>query len=567
MQTFNYLPHALALAIALTSGCAVNKDKQIVDSYTEQANESTTQQVSRNLSSVTSAAKRAAQDVSRPYIIGKAIPLSREVTLPLPLRKNVNTTLIFSQDADLLTIASRIQDATGVPVKVTQDALMPPEAFTPRLGDSDTADIQITSSPPLIDLSAPVSLDSPLPGSLSTATSGVVTSYAEIPRITKNQAIGQQPLASTLDSIAMRLGVYWKYDEALAAIVIYRTETRTYEIRGAEFTPSSEMSVELRGSINPASTSGMDSKSKSSLKAEESESPMTNMIARVKQFTTRSGRVVAAEGGMLVVTDTKGALDQIDKFIKAENTMRTRRIDMVFEEITIEKSTSSQAGANWNLIFGTTRGDNLNVSGLNSLLEQEGAALSLGGTVGAGPWAGSSVAVQALSKVGKIVSQKVNSFGSNNGQPATMGRPEKQKYIDKLEQTQSSSDTSRPTVSVTQAEEVSGRILTVQPFAYSDGDINIVVKYDNTPTPEFEKQVLPDGSYVQSPKSVSDILVRPATVKSGQPYVIFASTDKSKSSSERRTDRNASMLFGGSDIVDQTERVTVFVLTAMVNEK
>lgn len=571
MSQLKVLPTLLAVAIAMAGGCSVYKDKRDIETLTNSESYTTSQKVAQNAGSVTAAAKREAQDVNRPFIIGKAIPLAREVTLPLPLRQSVNTTLLYKDDAGLVTLAGRIQEATGIPVKVAQDALLPSEAFMPRLEQKDVMNVAPSVAAAVTaDLAAPVALNSPLPTSgasnsaPATSATGVSKSAKVIPA--EDRQLGSQPLASTLDSIAIRLGVYWKYQEDIGAIVFYRTETRTFEIRGAESKPSSEMSFELTGGVNPDSSTGLESKSKSSLKADETDSPMTRIINRVEQFMTRSGRIASGAGGLLVVTDTKSALDNIGDFIKRENTMRTRRIDMVFEEITIEKSSSSQSGMNWNLLFNTDS-SSVNVNGLNSLLEQEGAALSLGAAVGSGPWKGSSVSVQALSKVGKIVDQKMNSFSSFNGKSAASGRPEKQTYINKLEQTQSNSDASKPTVSVTQAEEISGRIITVLPNAYSDGDISLEIKYDNTPTPFIEKQVLPDGSYVQSPRSVSDVSFSSVTARPGQPVVVFATTSNNSTSNERRTDRNAPVFFGGSDVADKTERVTVFVLTAMVREK
>jgi hypothetical protein len=390
---------------------------------------------------------------------------------------------------------------------------------------------------------------------------------------TKSKVVAQadsQMLAPTLDSIAMRLGVYWKYDDALAAIVFYRTETRSFEIRGAEMAASSEMAIDLSGGVDNSGTSGLNSKSKANIAvAEPKIGPVEGLIQRVSQFMSLSGKIAAGSGGLLVVTDIKSSLDQIENFIKEENKMRSRRIDLVFEEITVERTSSSQGSVNWNVMFRSGgSGNGVDINGLNSLVEQEGAALSMGASVGSGQWKGSSVTAQALSKVGKIVDQKMNTFGAVNGQPATSGRPERQKYIDKLEQTASNSDASQPTVTVTQAEEVSGRIITVIPYAYSDGDINMAIKYDNTPTPIFEKQqVGSDGSFVQSPKSVSDVLVRSAMLRSGQPYVISATTVNNANYNERRTDRNVPLLFGGSDFADKTDRVTVFVLTALVREK
>ena len=572
----SFLPALLGIAVALASGCSTYKDKNAIDQLEADLGGATNEHVNRNMKSVTLDAKRAAQDVNRPYITGKAIPLSREVTLPAPLRGTVNTTLLFKDDADLITLAQRITDATGIPVKVMPDALLPMEDFGPRLTDASNGQASpMGRSAPMTASTNPVALNSPLPGSGYTPAATVqIGSASQTQALTVENRVAAQSgsalLATTLDSIAMRLSVYWKYDDALAAIVFFRTETRFFEIRGAEMAASSEMAIDLSGGVDNSGTSGLNSKSKANISVPEPKiGPIEGLVQRITQFMSRSGKVAAGSGGLLVVTDIKSSLDQIENFINQENKMRSRRIDLVFEEITVERTSSSQGAVNWNVAFKSGgSGNGVDIDGLNSLLEQEGAALSLGASVGSGQWKGSSISAQALSKVGKIVDQKMNTFGTVNGQPATSGRPERQKYIDKLEQTASNSDASQPTVTVTQAEEVSGRIITVIPYAYSDGDINMAIKYDNTPTPLFEKQpVGPDGSYVQSPQSVSDVLVRSAMLRSGQPYVISATTANNANYNERRTDRNAPILFGGSDIADKTDRVTVFVLTALVREK
>ncbi|MGP5477577.1 hypothetical protein [Pseudomonas helleri] len=572
VNTMNSLPAILAIAVALVSGCSTYQDKKDIDGLEEDVSSATKDQIVRNMKTVTLDARRAAQDVNRPYITGKAIPLAREVTLPLPLRGTVNTTLLFKDDADLVVLASRITDATGIPVKVMPDALLPMGDFGPRLatGVNGFGNPPSISSPQTASTN-PVALSSPLPGPgaypMPTATP---STGRQIPAKNTAPALtGSAPLATTLDAIAMRLSVYWKYDSDLAAIVFYRTETRMFEIRGAEMSVSSAMAIDLSGGVDNSARSGLSSKSKASIDVLESkETPLEGLIARITQFMSKSGKVAAGSGGLLVVTDIKSSLDQIEKFINLENKMRSRRIDMVFEEITIERTNSAQTGLNWNLMFSSNGSKNgVNIDGLNSLLEQQGAAMSIGASVGSGQWKGSSVSAQALSKLGKIVDRKMNSFGTVNGRPATSGRPMRQKYIDKLEQTPSISDANRPTVTVTQAEEVSGRIITVLPYAYADGDIDIAIKYDNTPEPIFEKQPVGEGGYVQSPQSVTDVVVGSAILRSGQPYVVSATTANSNSYNERRTDRKAPIIFGGSDIADQKDRVTVFVLTALVREK
>ncbi|MHB0818487.1 hypothetical protein ACYCFK_09425 [Stutzerimonas stutzeri] len=571
----NYRLGALALILSCSvAGCAVYTDKLRTDSYADESSSATRNQLLQHSENVSLAAKQAAQTVDRPWITGKAQPLAREVTLPAPLRGVVDTVMLYrDNEADLVTLAARIHETTGIMVQVNPDALLPPENFRPRLGGiSDGSNNLLSASAPVTAaLYNPTSLDGLFPtGQTEMRNSGP---YRSTPKsdnsIEPLRTVSKQPLPAVLDAIALRLGVYWRYDSDLAALVFFRTETRAFEIRNAELIAESQVSVGLTGGVSTQSSgSGLTSESKSSLSMmREDNGPIAGVVQRVEQYMTVSGQIAAGSGGLIVVTDTKAALDQIERYLEQENRMRGRRIELIFEEITIENSTSSQAGIDWNLMFQSgERGNGINVSGLNSLLEQEGAALTLGASIGSGQWQGSSIAVQALSRVGRIVDRKINSFGTNNGQPATTGRPERQKYISELEQTQSYSDSSSPTVSVTQEEEVSGRVLTVIPYAYSTGDINMTIKYDNTPTPVFERQVMPDGSYVQSPRSISEVLVRSATLKSGQPLVINAFSSNVTQYDERRIDRRAPMLFGGSDVAGQSERVTVLVLTAMVRE-
>ncbi|CAM5404547.1 hypothetical protein SSTU70S_02825 [Stutzerimonas stutzeri] len=559
-----------AVVAGALSGCAAYTDKREVGGYADTMTGVAREQAQQKRGDASLAAKRAAQTVNRPFLAGKARPLARDVTLPAPLRGAVDTVMLYKDAADLPTLAMRIQEATGIMVKVTPETLLPLEAFRPRLAEGATRDAGSSiASPVTATLDTLVPLDSPLPIGGVRASGPDRQLAPSVPVSTKRlRANGTQPLPAVLDSIALRLGVYWKYDSDLGALVFYRTETRAFEIKNADLVIAGEMGVDLSGGVDSKGNSGIKSQSKSYLAVEEDEKgPMEAIVGRVQQFMTQAGQIAAGNGGLLVVTDTKTALDQIERFIEHENKMRSRRIELVFEEITVEQSQSAQAGVNWNVVFNSAgEGNGVNINGLSSLIEQEGAALSLGASVGSGQWAGSSVAVQALSRLGKVVDRKVNTFGTINGQPATTGRPERQKYISELEQTQSYSENSAPTVSVTQEEEVSGRLLTVLPYAYNNGDISLAVKYDNTPTPLFTKQSLPDGSYVQSPTSVSDVLVRTAVVNSGQPFVISAFTQNRDTTNERRVDRKAPMIFGGSDVTDRIDRVTVLVLTAMVRE-
>lgn len=584
-------PTTLVLIALVLAACSVTQEKQAIERAANDSNGVARYRTTLQAESATLDAKRAAQIVHRPYITGRAVPVSREVTLPMPLRQGVDTTLLFADGAvDLVTLAGRIQEATGIPVQVTPDALLPAENFLPNLAQSNDARSQQTQSnhyPSTADSSAGTDMQSLMPeGIITTSPASASASISAQPQPDKavkksstanarpsnadkkaSSAKAERPLDATLDSIAMRLFVSWKYNDTLGAIVFYRTETKVFEVRNLEVSGGAEMTVGLSGSTDGNSSSnGLDSRSKSIIKADRKDQPMTQLTSRVQQFMTRAGKVVAGDDGYLIVTDTKASLDRIDAYIRSENAMRSRRIDLVYQQITVEKNKSIQGGVNWNLAFNTGAGNGGSVSGLNSLIEQEGAAMSLGLSAGSGKFAGSSVAVQALSKIGKIVSERTNVFGSTYGKPATVGRPKRLSYIDKTDQTPSNSDVNGPTISMSTKELVYGRLITFLPYAYSNGDINLTIKFDDTPLPAIEKISQPNGSFVQNPQVESDVYVRNATLRPGQPYVISAETEDSQTSDERRTDPKAPVIAGGSDVTEKDQRVTVSVITAMVRE-
>ncbi|MCO8166173.1 hypothetical protein NJC40_00045 [Pseudomonas sp. 21LCFQ02] len=567
---------ALAIALCGITGCSVTHDKHLIEQASSDANGTARYRATLQAESISLDAKRAAQTVQRPFITGRAVPVSREVTLPMPLRQGVDTTLLYSDGAvDLPTLAARIQNATQIPVQVMPDALLPVEDFLPRLNErNESQQSQTIGYPTSADLADPTAygLDPSLANDfLPTGTLNASSTHSGKPQARSSKARADQatrPLDATLDSIATKLFVSWKYDSDRGAIVFYRTDTRIFEVRNLEESGSTEMSAGQSGSTDGSSASnGLESRSKSVIKSERKEQPMAGLIKRVEQFMTRAGQATAGDDGYLVVTDTKAALDKIDAYIRMESAMRSRRIDFVYEQITVERTDSQQGALNWNLAFQTASTNGFEVSGLNSIVEQQGAAMSIGLSAGSGQFAGSSVAVQALSKIGRVVSQRMDTFGSTNGQPSTVGRPKRLSYIDKLDQTPNTSLTTAPTLSMSTKELVYGRLITFLPYAYSNGDINLSIKFDDTPKPDIERISQPNGSYVQNPQIQSDVYVRKAILRPGQPYVIAAQTEDSQSSDERRTDRKASIIMGGSDTTQSNQRITVSVITAMVREQ
>ncbi|OYV48350.1 MAG: hypothetical protein B7X10_03220, partial [Burkholderiales bacterium 21-58-4] len=243
-------------------------------------------------------ARRAAQDVTRPWLVGRAQPLARELTLPLALRANVNSTLIFSAEAlDLTGIAQRITAVTAIPVHVSAETLLPIERFAPRLSGGTSAAVASGSS------AAPARI----------ALSG-----------------GPEPLPKILDRISAQLGVAWRY--AHGRIEFYRTETRVFNVRALTLNAQAEASLGLGGS---GKTQGFASTSKTSLSSGKLEL-MAVVRARLEPFLSQAGLMVAESGASsaVVVTDIPSVLQRIGQYLDHENRSLTRRVRLVFEEVT-----------------------------------------------------------------------------------------------------------------------------------------------------------------------------------------------------------------------------------------
>lgn len=548
----------------LMAGCSALQSREAVDQYAEGLEHNGSQTLDQFRRQAADASRALSQVVRQPWIAGKAQPLAREVTLPPALRANVNTTMLFDErEIGIVSLAERIQMATGIPTHVEPDTLLPREAFLPRLADETPT--PLATMPNTMDTLVPALITSPmtvqtsgprLPQGISRTSSGIFSA-------------GTAPLATVLDAAALRLGVYWRYEPQTGAIRFYRTETRAFNIRAQALAEQTNMELGLSGEQNK----GFDSMSNSKYRYESQLSPLDAVLAKVTQFLTRSGVVRAgdASSSTIVVTDTKDALDRLAEFLDAENRVMTRSVRLVFEEITIQRDHTAQAGFDWKLLFNSLgRQNTATGAGVGSTFGQDSALGTIGATVGSGPFAGSGVVISALSEFGTVVRRTSIPVLAKNRRTATYAVRETFSYVKDLQQTQSTSDGSAPTVTVTQDEKTVGTVLTVVPDAQEDGQVLLTLSYDDTRLIgglQKEEFGSPDApSFVQQHRIGGQGVVQQVELRPGQPVVIGGYEQSSGNSTRRRLDDRAPMLLGGSDNAQQKQLLTVLVVTALPEE-
>lgn len=469
------------------------------------------------------------QMVDRPWVAGSVQPLARDVSLPPALRRDVPTTLLFADDAlTLPEIAQRVMRATDIPVYVRTEALLPAEHFMPRL-----------------------------------AQPAAVVSAAGLPQTV--QLSGQdEPLAQILDRVAAALNVSWAYRNQ--RIEFYRTETRVFNVRALTLEAQAEASLGL--SRDQSSSDAFASTSQTRLHA-STDDVMDIIRARIEPFLTQAGVLIAQSGAShsVVVTDTPDVLDEVARYIERENQVMTRRVRLVFEEVTLATRDSAQASLDWNVIFSSARAAARAAMGGASLVD----AGMITAELARGPFAGSEAMVAALAEAGRVVRRSSVPVLTLNRRPVTHAVRSTFSYIDKLDTTTYSDAAGHalPALSVSQKEETVGSLLTLLPDAQDDGRILLSIAYDNTVAQPLKsvrfgdrtnplqlQQITIDGN-----GTVQQLLLQP-----GQP-VLISGFDRSEAESEgRRPSAGLPRLFGGADRASTEQLVTVLIVTAHIEE-
>jgi len=518
----------LVMGVFLLSGCGITETLQALRGQTQeqqQALEARHRVFTRQL--VDPQARRAAQEVDKPWLAGPAQPLSRDVLLPPALRADVDTTLLFAGRLDLPAIAERLQRATGIAVRVHPDALLPQALFLPRLADASTLAVEAATR---IEIQS-----------------------------------GPRPLPDTLDALAAQLYLQWRYRQG--AIEFYRTQTRVFDVRA--LTLVSRVEARL-GRAASEQSEGFESASSTVLSSGEQQAVQA-VRGRLEPFLTRAGVIAQAESGgtSLVVTDTPAVLDRIAAFIEHENRALTRRVRLVFEEITVQTRDDAEAGIDWSAVYDSLRG----TASLTLPADTDGSTAAASAALAGGPFAGSRAVLTALSRVGTVVRHTSVPLLTLNGRPVTHAVRSTFSYIDQVQSVAvpavSGTTAALPSVSISQKQETVGTVLTLVPNAQDDGSILLSVSYDNTVAQPLKtisfgeqgnqlqvQQINIDGS-----GTVQQVALRP-----GMPIILSGFDRRGDEYERRRVLPEAPLLAGGRDHGGRDRLTTLVLITARAED-
>ena len=533
MQQYAVLRYGLLAAVVLLTGCTLSQRLQQQEGRARQT-QGLIEQIQGNFETAARDPqyRARAQNVAKPWLMGRAIPLAREVSLPAVLHTKIDTTLMYRQGkASLSILAQRIAEATGIPVRIKPEALLPSEHFLPRLS---TPAGQVMSDAP---------------------------SEATIP-------LGARPLPEVLDTISRRLNVQWRYHNR--GLEFYRTETRVFDVRA--LTLSAHANARLGRTANTKS-GGFDNSSSTTLNASEQQ-VLVAIKERLEPFLTRAAIIAAQPGAStsIVVTDTPEVLDEISRYLERENRVLTRRVRLIFEEITLVTHQDAEFGLDWESLWEQGK--------IAATLSSSLAGASVAGAsakLGLAPSASSrsQAIVRALAKYGTVMRHVTIPVLTLNRRPVTHAVRTTFSYIDQVKSTQSGDAGPSQTrsalgsISVSQKEETVGAFLTLVPDAQENGQVLLSVAYDNTVAQPLKSIVVGDPSsrlQIQQITIDGHGTVQQVALQNGQPMLISGFDSKQDESERSRLSPNAPLGLGGADRAKQSRTATLIMLTAQVEE-
>ena len=419
--------------------------------------------------------------INKPWVSGQPIALAPEVSLPKPLRTDVKTTLIFHQKAvSLAEVGQRIARATGIPVRVRPEAMLAAHYFMPRLQD------------------------------VSTTTQASSTLEPMMP-------MGTRPLSEVLDFIAASHDVQWRYTGK--AIELFRTETQVFDIRALALDASTQMQL---GKTGGGTGGGFESSAQTTLSL--TAQPLLNDIRqRVEPFMTRAGTISAQPGNLssIVVTDTPEALAAIGRYLAEANRAMTRRVRLVFEEMSVT----------------------------------------------------GSVLARAVSKYADIRRHTTVPVVTLNRRPVTHAVRSTFTYVDQIQSVgvakKDDTKSALPGIAVSQKRETVGAFLTLVPDIQVDGQVLLSVAYDNTTALPLETLAFGGSEQslqVQQLNLQGNGTLQQVALHPGRTTLIAGFEQRNDETQQARLSPDAPRLLGGHDKLEHRKSITLIFLTAQVED-
>lgn len=547
MKNFAKTVITLAVASAL-SGCAVsNSDvkKRAADTRTK-----ITEQIAAQENKP---AEPLVERVSGMYLGAASIPLAYDATLPAVFN---DVTLSFPGRSNLATVGERITEVTKIPVRLQPDVFISAKSLV-RAGLSQASAPAAAAGPV-----------GPLPNPLFARASGMTPNGGGIATQTFDDFDSKLPmdysgtLSGYLDLICARLGINWEYKEG--TIFLYRMVTKVLTVKVSPGSLEYASGVKEGGDEEKGSFA---STSTSSTKGDYSV--WTNMDNAIKGMLSPLGTATVDQaGGLVVVTDTKEAVDTVTKYVNTQNASLTRQVSIAARVIRVSVTDSSEFGFDANLIYKKLAGGAANwalgMTAPATVATPDAGSLEMNILKPNSRFEGSTAFVQALAKLGTIISDETTSVNTTNRRSVPVAKFQTTTYLKETKPATGGGATGggAGVPGLTPGTVTTGFFLNILPTAFENNSVLMQVSLSQSDLTGMGKQSTGSGEtfqMIQTPEKSGTKTESSVGLRDGESIVLMG-VSRDGSNAERRT-----AVTGYSETGKRVREMQIIVLTPKVS--
>jgi type IVB pilus formation R64 PilN family outer membrane protein len=496
---------------------------------------------------------------------------------PLPAIFQEPTT--FDRTVNSLSeLAERITLRSGIPTKVSPDALAAsegalPPSNTPGQGFSTTPPGGALPALPLGKPGLPV-----LPGQAPNRGKTVHITYTN------------GTFQNFLDTAAARFGVYWKYSGG--AIQFYHTDSRSFQINAipgdSTFTATVSSGANSTGGVSASGgggaggsgggagggggsgggSSGVNATNNQNTAVSSQLSVYTSIEKSIKAMLSAYGKTVASPAtGTITVVDTPDVLERVASFVETENQAMARQVAINVTVLAVTLNDSDTYGINWDLVYSNLLS---NYGIQNSLTPVAGSTAFSAGVLSTSKskFAGSSVVMQALAAQGKVRRQTTATVVTLNNQPVPVQVATQTTYLASSQTT--SNGLSGTTTSLTPGTVTSGFNMSILPHILNNGTVMLQFSTDISSLKNLRTVTSGTGvnaASIESPELDTRNFLQRVAMKSNETLIISGFEQGDDDLSRQGVGQATNILLGGSVNRQSNKEIIVILITptAMAN--
>lgn len=519
------------------------------------------------------------------WLGGKTVKVSRDAELPAVFNQPIRFT--FPDRPTLTVIGDRISKIVGLSVRVSPDALIPIEVFSQQrmggmngLGGAQSSGSNIAAAngvrlPANVSMTGPIGQSAP---SMSMLSGGGYQTFAPARTFIIDQA---SPFGGTLtellDQISSKYGVGWDFKDGV--ISISRLVTRTYQI--ATITDINDISSTIAKTASSGGSSGGGGSANGSMSQAGSVASSSDVSAKmsasidvVKSLQTAIegaltpggiGKYSISPSGVITVTDTREAQEQIEELVAAENKSVSRQVRIRMQIVDLTSTTNNDLGVDWTwLINDATRKWNVNFFAPAGL---PGGSTGFGqlGVIRNGDNSTTSAFLQALASVGKVNIRKDQTYSMMNNRPLSVADTENFIYPARSSPATTSTDSATAVPGVEPGQLTTGTFLNMRTSIQPNGSVIVQFSMDASMRGETQKFVS-NGVTLQYPQSTANQYQIYTSIVNGETAVLAGIDNTQQQSTDKSFDGTMSPLLGGGIATNSQRRAVLILLTPQIVE-